>query len=103
VVEYIDQYKESRVKFEYLEPQWIPIVYSSKSEGVKLDAGKILASFTLISLDQFRELDNQDYPKLKEIETEDFELKLNILGLRGLKSTGLLPVKKVCIFCFIIF
>jgi hypothetical protein len=55
-------------------------------------AGEILASVVIAPTDHVFPV-----PKVKlqdTIETKEYKISLNVLGLRELQSTGLLPVKK---------
>lgn len=74
------------------KPKWYPMYY--KAGGVK--SGEVLLSFA-------RNVDDFQYrvPKalvgdemVKNVKMNEYGISLNILGLRGLQSPGMLPVKK---------
>lgn len=67
------------------QPKWMDLYYS---KGIKM--GKILASFTI------HEFENDFVKKLTPIVVPKTKhlVKISILGLRGLQSTGALPVTK---------
>lgn len=71
-------------------PKWYDLYY--KKGGAK--SGSVLLSFTCVRAGDYT------LPKLDHLFLEntvkyfEFEVSMNILGLRGLESPGLLPIKK---------
>ena len=82
------------------EPKWHDFFYKQGGEP----AGKVLVSFVIA-----KEFDyNWKIPKVEDIRMmgtddnaivkfEEFKVEINVLGLRGLASPGLLQVKKAYI------
>jgi len=59
--------------------------------------GQVLCSFVLAD-DDFAFKDALDQVSLvKEVKTKDFNVDINVLGLRDLQSFGILPIKKAFI------
>lgn len=65
-----------------------------KSGGAK--SGEVLLSFA-VNVDDFvykHQIDQIGHEMVKQVSMNEYGISLNILGLRGLQSPGLLPVKK---------
>lgn len=72
------------------KPVWHPLKY--KPDGPA--SGEILCSFCIVD-DDFSFKRDLDYVKLHEyVEMKEFQVSMNVLGLRGLQSPGILPVQK---------
>ena len=72
------------------KPVWHPMRY--KPDGPV--SGEVLCSFTVVD-DDFSFKRDLDYVKLENyVETKEFQVSMNVLGLRGLQSPGILPVQK---------
>ena len=72
------------------EPKWHPLRFSAKGPV----SGEILVSFAIVE-DDFTFQRQLEYVKLHEnVDMREFQVSMNILGMRGLQSTGLLPVTK---------
>lgn len=57
-------------------------------------SGEILCSFSIVE-DDYNFAKTLEYQNLHEnVEMREFQVSMNVLGMRGLQSTGLLPVKK---------
>ena len=57
-------------------------------------SGEVLLSFAVVD-DDFSFGRTLDYVKLEDdVDMRDFQVSMNVLGMRGLQSPGLLPVKK---------
>ena len=71
-------------------PAWFPLRFSPKGPV----SGEVLISFAVVD-DDFSFNKTLDYVHLdEEVDMEEFQVSMNILGMRGLQSPGLLPVKK---------
>lgn len=80
---------------EIPKPKWYPCKLKPNAP----DCGEILVSFSIV-VDDFNYKVPLNYIKLRDqVETPEFQVDINILGLRDLQSVGILPVKKA----FIIF
>jgi hypothetical protein len=74
------------------DPRWHKLVMGFDKDAPSM--GEILCSFALVE-DDFNFRTPLNYMKLEdEIEYKEQEVEINILGLRGLQSFGLMPVKK---------
>ena len=71
------------------KPRWIPV-----TPGIEKDQplGEILVGVNV--LDPEVEVDVPKLNLMMRPETTQIDVEINILGLRGLQSTGILPVKK---------
>jgi len=90
------------------KPMWFPIKYAMDSPEDKENGARILVSFTITGFDTDFPVDTENVrlheqvinPITKlpilmpELGIESYNIVINALGLRGLVSTGLLPVKK---------
>lgn len=75
------------------EPKWHPMRFSPKGPM----SGEVLVSFAIVE-DDFTFQRSLDYVQLHEsVEMKEFQVSMNVLGLRGLQSPGILPVKKAFI------
>ena len=73
------------------KPKWHPIRYSTKSPP----CGEILASFSIVESDYvFKPIKMQDVDLAAQVEMQEFQVSMNVLGMRALQSPGILPVKK---------
>ena len=75
------------------KPKWYQIGFDNLDKG-----GKTLLSFSVIRKNLFSELDKTGTMRKISyipIERSKHHIKINILGLRNLQSTGILPVKRV--------
>jgi hypothetical protein len=78
---------------EIKRPKWYPCTV--KPNGPK--CGEILCSFSIV-LDDYNYKTPLEYVKLRnQVDTPEFIVDINILGLRDLQSVGILPVKKAFI------
>jgi hypothetical protein len=74
-------------------PQWEDCRLTTKAPK----EGELLISFSVVDLDfNFPSL-AKDNDLSKEVKTDEYSISCQILGLRGLKSPGILPVKKAFI------
>ena len=91
------------------DPKWYPVKYSMVSPWDPKNGAKILVSFAKLDFhDDFAvqpddvTLDKQLYAdeiesipiQMPDLKIDQFNIDINVLGLRDLVSTGLLPVKK---------
>jgi hypothetical protein len=69
------------------------------STGIGMPAsGAVLASFCIVKDDHKFKANNLKHVNLEsKVDMDDFDVNINILGLRNLLSPGLLPVKKAFI------
>lgn len=75
------------------EPKWHPCRLKTNSPK----SGELLVSFSIVESD-FNFKTPLNYLRLdRMVETAEYQIDLNILGLRDLQSVGLLPVKKAFI------
>jgi hypothetical protein len=76
------------------EPKWYDM-----STGAGMPAsGAVLASFCIVKDDHKFKANNLKHVDLEGmVAMDDFDVSINILGLRNLQSPGLLPVKKAFI------
>ena len=73
-----------------MTPQWHPLRFSPKSPP----AGEVLISFAIVE-DDYSFQKSLEYVNLAEnVEMREFQVSMNVLGMRGLQSPGILPVKK---------
>ena len=78
---------------EIPRPKWYPCRLTPKGPM----SGEILCSFSIV-IDDFNYKVPLNYVKLRnQVETPEFIVDINILGLRDLQSVGILPVKKAFI------
>lgn len=71
-------------------PAWFPMRFSPKGPV----SGEVLISFVVVD-DDFSFNRQKEYVHLEDdVEMRDFQVSMNVLGMRGLQSPGLLPVKK---------
>jgi len=71
-------------------PAWFPLRYSAKGPM----SGEVLLSFAVVD-DDFSFAKTLEYVHLEDdVPMAEFQVSMNILGMRGLQSPGLLPVKK---------
>ena len=72
------------------EPKWHPMRFSPKGPM----SGEVLVSFSIVE-DDYNFQKSLEYVALHEtVDMKEFQVSMNVLGMRGLQSTGLLPVKK---------
>lgn len=75
------------------EPKWHPMRFSPKSPM----GGEVLVSFSIVD-DDFSFKKSLEYVALHEnVAMKEFQVSMNVLGMRGLQSPGILPVKKAFI------
>lgn len=86
---YLDEFEEFDDPEKPGKPRWIKV-----TPGIEKDQplGEILVSVQV--LDPELEYDLQKLNMIMRPETAKIDVEINILGLRGLQSTGILPVKK---------
>ena len=61
-------------------------------------SGEVLASFCIVESDHNFKAHRLDHVGLeKRVMMEDFDVKMNVLGLRNLQSPGMFPIKKAFI------
>lgn len=72
------------------EPKWYNLYFLTGGAV----SGQILLSFAIVRDDySFNKLENE--LRLEDqVEMNEYSVSMNILGLRGLQSAGILPVKK---------
>ena len=71
------------------------LIYIDKSGGAV--SGEVLLSFAIVA-DDYPFKRTLDRLRLeREVEMKEFNIQMQILGLRGLQSAGVLPVKKAFI------
>lgn len=71
-------------------PAWFPMRYSAKGPM----SGEVLLSFAVVD-DDFSFAKTLEYVHLEDdVPMAEFQVSMNVLGMRGLQSPGLLPVKK---------
>ena len=72
-------------------PKWFPLKFDDKSPK----SGEVLVSFAVVTDDYSFHAATPDKVLLHEIVTmREFQVSMNVLGMRGLQSPGVLPVKK---------
>ena len=72
-------------------PKW----YEMRTGKNMPKSGEVLASFAIVDGDHAFRADKPHNVNLEQtVKTDDFEVNINVLGLRNLQSPGLLPVKK---------
>lgn len=79
--------------FQIKKPKWYQIGFDNLDKE-----GKTLLSFSVVRRNLFSELDKANVMQKISyipIERSKHHIKINILGLRNLQSTGILPVKRV--------
>ena len=79
------------------EPRWHKVRMSFNEDEEPM--GEILVSFSVVEDDYNYKIPYNYVNLIKQVQFKDYEIELNILGLRDLHSGGILPVKKA----FIIF
>jgi len=87
--------KDANVNYEdkVPTPKWHP--FRLKPDSPK--CGEVLISFSIVETD-FNFTYPADYQDLtKEVDFDDFNVEITVLGLRSLQSVGILPVKKAYI------
>ena len=106
---FMDEIKELAEDDHIPKPEWYPVKYSMVSPWDEKSGAKILVSFA--KLDYHEEFALQphevvlteklyadDIKSIKidmpDLKIDQFNIDINVLGLRNLVSTGLLPVKK---------
>ena len=71
-------------------PKWHPL----KFDDLSPPSGEVLCSFSIVE-DDFSFYSDLEYVNLhKQVEMREFQVSMNVLGMRGLQSPGILPVKK---------
>lgn len=74
------------------EPKWHDIrIGFSESDP---PCGQMLVSFAVVEDDYSFKIPINYLSLTEEIEYKDFNVEINVLGLRNLESFGLMPVKK---------
>jgi hypothetical protein len=76
-----------------LKPKWYPLYWK---KGGAL-SGEVLLSFAIVADDFPFKKTLKKLHLEREVEMKEFKVSMNILGLRGLQSAGVLPVKKAFI------
>lgn len=74
------------------EPRWHDIKFSFRDSDPS--CGQILVSFSVVEDDYSYKIPITYLKLTDEIEYKEFEVDINILGVRELESIGLLPIKK---------
>jgi hypothetical protein len=78
---------------EIPKPKWYPC--RMRPNGPT--CGEVLVSFAIV-VDDYNFKTPLNYVRLRnQVETPEFQIDINILGLRDLQSVGILPVKKAFI------
>mmetsp|Transcript_2215 Transcript_2215/g.1545 ORF Transcript_2215/g.1545 Transcript_2215/m.1545 type:complete len:182 (-) Transcript_2215:2693-3238(-) len=79
---------------DVFRPKWHDLKFTPSSPK----EGEILVSFSIVDGDfPFKVTDLSQLHLEENVEMQDFDVGLNILGLRRLASPGILPVKKAFI------
>ena len=74
----------------FMTPKWHPLKFAPNSPA----AGEILVSFAIVE-DDYSFVRPIEHVNLAEnVEMHEFQVSMNVLGMRGLQSPGILPVKK---------
>lgn len=71
-------------------PEWHNLYYKKGGPA----CGQILLSFAVVADDYNFKKQLKMLQLEKQVEMKEFGVSMNILGLRGLQSPGLLPVRK---------
>jgi len=74
-------------------PKWFPLRF--KQAGPM--SGEVLVSFSVVEDDFNFKYPLNYVPLEKMVDRKEFKVSMNVLGLRGLESPGILPVKKAFI------
>jgi hypothetical protein len=81
---------------EIPEPKW----HHCRLKIGSPNQGEILVSFSVVALDYVYDIPNPKNLRLQDmVEMKEYQVDVNVLGLRDLQSVGILPVKKA----FVIF
>jgi len=72
------------------EPRWHPLKFSPNDPT----SGEILVSFSVTPTDYNYAVDAESLDLAARVQTDEMDVNMLILGLRGLQSPGILPVKK---------
>lgn len=91
------------------EPDWYPVKYQHFDPHDPTSSPMILVSFALVNFDDEFMLEENlitlEKPcftieppirqiKMKDLQIEEYDIEINVLGFRNLLSTGLLPIRK---------
>lgn len=71
-------------------PKWHPLKYAPNSPP----CGEILVSFAIVEDDFNFQTPVQSVALEELVDMKEFQVSMNVLGMRGLQSPGILPVKK---------
>ena len=83
------------MKDEVPRPKWHACRFTNNPK--EPPSGEVLVSFNIVE-DDFKFAHPSQYMDLEaEVNFEDYNVELNVLGLRDLQSAGLLPIKKAFI------
>ena len=88
-----NQFSENRSLEIPTKPKWYPLRYAA-GEPI---SGEILASFAVAEMDYNFKTPSQHVNLRSRVEFKEFDCNFLVLGLRGLQSPGILPVKKAFI------
>ena len=78
---------------EVPKPKWHPCRLKQGSP----DCGEILVSFSIVADDYSFKTPLAYMNIMETVQFDDYQIEVSILGLRGLQSVGILPVKKAFI------
>ncbi len=87
--------KDAAISYDasFPTPKW----HKCKLTPTSPPQGEILISFSVVEFDYKFPTPYQKVNLAALVQREEFEIEINILGLRDLQSTGILPVKKAFI------
>lgn len=87
--------KDAAISYDsnFVTPKW----HKCKLTPTSPAQGEILVSFAVVEFDFKFPCPYQKVNLAALVQREEFEIEINILGLRELQSTGILPVKKAFI------
>ena len=71
-------------------PRWHPLKFDDLSPA----SGEVLCCFSIVEDDHSFHRDLNTVNLHENVAMKEFQVSLNVLGMRGLQSPGILPVKK---------
>ena len=71
-------------------PRW----HALKFDDISPPSGEILISFSIVEDDFSFYAEKHGVELHKQVEMKEFQVSMNVLGMRALQSPGILPVKK---------
>ena len=77
-------------------PKWHDVKFGVHEEDA--NCGAVLVSFSVFrGDDEIPFYADKDMPVGKDIKKKEYEVLINVLGLRNLKSSGILPIQRASI------